>query len=531
MKIMFKLFLLLSISPTVGWAQNACVPQQAIGSRTRFSNLKQLEPMAPGAVSPGPIYSAASSSTPISGNTMTVDMNRNYNLCATPGSTQSVAVVNTSTSAVNTTNLSGVLVATKFAGNDIGAQVNAAYAALPKTGGRIFIPQGTYTWTTPVNFSTAGVCPVLEGAGRNATTLNWAGSTSATAITFNCATFSPQGGILTGYGLRDLSLFNTVAAGSTVGILLGGTNGAFGWYGLNLNTGRFNVNLLYASNTWNTVCELCNWDFAGTSNLVIPSTIDNAGEGLTFVGNTFDYSVSTAPLPACIHNSVGDLLTFLGGSFDNCQFVQDGGTGSTVLIGVNEEDPVLTSAPGATAYYGVLSSGTVRIIGGTFLQDEAVGTPPTQFWNVTGGTLAFNGVWASNVNSTTMLLAVASGTGGIMFDVPAVGGHISYPFWRNSGTGVVQGRDQLGNAITNGGIAPSLLNQSSANKYSGVSACSGGTKSITFPASYSVQPSILLFDETTKGGINLTAKSTSGFTASCAGAADTFDWLVVGDPN
>lgn len=414
-------------------------------------------------------------------------------------------------------------------GADIGAWINAAYAQLGPNGGSIYVAAGTFPWSTPLNFSNPGVCPLLTGAGRNATTLRWVGGTNATAITFNCGSFSPGGGILPGFGLRDIHFTNSVLAGSTIGLLLGGANGAYGWFGQGITVAGFDINMQYAANTWDTTCVRCNFDFPGTSNLYIPS-VANTGESIQFINSDFEYSVSTRYKTTCVHNSEGDLLTFIGGSFDNCQFVQDAGTGSTVLVGVNQEDPELSTAPGATAYYGVLSSGSVRIDGGTFLQDEKNGTPPTAFWRITGGALNVSSVWPSNASSTAMLLFAVSGTGAVMFDVPSVGGWIKYPFWTNRGSGVVQGRDQLGNIVA-GGVASALLNQSAAAKYSDHSACVKGKKTITLPVAYSVQPNILVFDETTKGGASLTEKSTDAFTVSCAGSSDVFDWMVVGDPN
>jgi hypothetical protein len=79
-------------------------------------------------------------------------------------------------------------------------------------------------------------------------------------------------------------------------------------------------------------------------------------------------------------------------------------------------------------------------------------------------------------------------------------------------------------------FATSTLNQISASQFAGTSECSGGTKTINLPITYSRQPAILVFDETTAGGVKLTAKSTSDFTVSCTGAADSFDWMVVGNP-
>jgi hypothetical protein len=86
-------------------------------------------------------------------------------------------------------------------------------------------------------------------------------------------------------------------------------------------------------------------------------------------------------------------------------------------------------------------------------------------------------------------------------------------------------------AVQGAVLSGNLLSQNTAGQLAGTSACSSGTQTISFGATYASQPVILLFDETTAGGVKLSAKSTSGFTAACAGAADVFDWMVIGNPN
>ena len=88
-----------------------------------------------------------------------------------------------------------------------------------------------------------------------------------------------------------------------------------------------------------------------------------------------------------------------------------------------------------------------------------------------------------------------------------------------------------GNLTAAGSLTTYSQLQVVANQYAGSTACVSSTKAISLPITYANQPAILVFDETTKGGANLTAKSTSGFTVSCSGASDVFDWMVVGNPN
>jgi len=147
------------------------------------------------------------------------------------------------------------------------------------------------------------------------------------------------------------------------------------------------------------------------------------------------------------------------------------------------------------------------------------------------------------------LVATASGSTAYLVDIASWGGPTNDTFIgmksqtkniiNDHVTGVtVAGDVNYGaNAVYTSGtpIFPALssnrFNQIAANQLAGVSACSSSTKTISFPITYTSQPIILLFDETTAGGIKFTSKSTSGFVASCTGASDAFDWMVIGNPN
>src|SRR5208282_924539 len=108
--------------------------------------------------------------------------------------------------------------------------------------------------------------------------------------------------------------------------------------------------------------------------------------------------------------------------------------------------------------------------------------------------------------------------------------------WRNNANGAdialnKNASDQLilSNFAANQLAAPYQFN---AGGWAGTSACVTSTKAITFaaPVAFTSTPVILVFDETTAGGAKLTAKSNTGFTVSCTGATDAFDWIVVGNP-
>jgi len=144
-------------------------------------------------------------------------------------------------------------------------------------------------------------------------------------------------------------------------------------------------------------------------------------------------------------------------------------------------------------------------------------------WEVTGNVTYY---WRAGVSSGHVFYGINSPPPPSNFN--SVGGTATaeYPavFTETLGAaGITQVQVAQVNANT--------LDQISASRFAGVSACSGSTKTIAFPITYSSQPAVFIFDETTAGGIHLTARSTAGFTASCSGASDSFDWMVVGNPN
>ena len=158
---------------------------------------------------------------------------------------------------------------------------------------------------------------------------------------------------------------------------------------------------------------------------------------------------------------------------------------------------------------------------------------------------ASSGTLGYLIDNQTQDLTVTGGQfqnsgGGVILNPASAGSLWWGPFTSGPGALTSSGAtvvDRFGNANFSNLKVPGVitagvsLDQAAANSIAGVSACSGGTKAISFGVTYTSQPAIVLFDETTKGGVNLTARSTSGFTASCTGASDAFDWIVIGNPN
>lgn len=91
---------------------------------------------------------------------------------------------------------------------DIGAQINAAYAALPANGGEIVVvPPASgscYNYTTPIVFNTSGKYPILEGAPASSggVCLNYTPTTATAALTLD---YVPVSGVSQGgHGLRNI---------------------------------------------------------------------------------------------------------------------------------------------------------------------------------------------------------------------------------------------------------------------------------------------------------------------------------------
>jgi hypothetical protein len=217
----------------------------------------------------------------------------------------------------------GIVYASDFIGSDMGAQINAAYAALTANGGKIIVPTGTFTFSTPIVFGTANKPAILEGAGYG-TQLTFT-PTSGTCITMN---YGP--GVVTnhprGAGLRDLVIIGPGATSTGIGLLLGGTNGAEGFKADGINIGGFNQVIVYGNNAWATEFHNSIIRDGVTNLLSIPGGLTNSGEQLSFSACTFiQDGASFACASAIVNAFSGAYLTMVDCSVDNAQIVVSGG--------------------------------------------------------------------------------------------------------------------------------------------------------------------------------------------------------------
>jgi hypothetical protein len=235
------LFLLLSVS---AFAQGGFYQDRAEG---RLINGNALVAIPGAAVtvcsdqacaSPVTIYSDAALTQSI-GTSTTADANGNFSFYVRSGQYFCQVAASGFSTSINPCQVSVALPNVAFVGGgtaDIGAQINAAYAAFPANGGTIIVmpksDNSCYVFTTPIVANVSGKYLLLEGwlaGGSAAGCLNYT-PTSGSAITLDFVPASGAGARGGVYGIRDLWLTNNLCTsiggcgGSTTGVTVTSTN-------------------------------------------------------------------------------------------------------------------------------------------------------------------------------------------------------------------------------------------------------------------------------------------------------------------
>jgi hypothetical protein len=444
-------------------------------------------------------------------------------------------------------------------GSEIGAWTMAAIGALPIAAGaahcgEIYIPAGNYTQTTSISLPR---CVKLHGASGQGTRITWGNSSGWQIIVADNNVpldnnYNYEGAI------EDLSLLGPGVSNTAGAIYLGGSDGGsnsppltgpgsdpasnFGDH-FNINRVRifqpgsvngFNVGIQWGANAWSDTVFESVVSFCGTG-MNLPSTIGslNSGEDISILNSTIGNNTGIGIVVGTgsnvdltiVNSSVdfnGPTASCPGGGTCTWQ-IQNGTTASQNIVRLSNSYIIAGD-------HWIQNFGVFNIFGINALPGNNSGVLGYLIDNENVNFSAYGGEFNN------------SGSGQLMNGSGAAGNFYGSKVSGSFSAGIATYADQFGNGTFNssittlGGANIGVVNtnaqfQQAANKMAGVSACSGSTKAITFGFTYTSQPSILLFDETTKGGINLTAKSTSGFTASCTGATDAFDWLVIGNPN
>ncbi len=420
---------------------------------------------------------------------------------------------------------------TAWPGTDIGAQINAAVAALPSGGGHIHVVAGNYSFSTPILLQGKPVtleCDAGTFGNRPlaaATQLTYTGTGSSIAVTVGGSNLNQVIGC---------TLIGPGKGGSTVGLLVGGQNVGFSaiqsTFAMNDISG-FGTGLQFGNNSFIDTF-INNHIHDNGTQLNVPASIVQFGENITFLGGHFAGGMPFSN--SCVNIQKAGSLHFIGVSFNQCGLMLSAPANAVIdFISDHFENSVGADSGGYITIGASVNLIKVNFNGGDFYEG-----PP-------GGLIAFiedMSTVNNNGNSFSILgtqflphepIPIIKFTGSAVCCQQASirdfmpGRNVSSPF---SGTWYGTIFEYAGTITTSGVAAIGGLNQRGADNFAGVSTCSSHTKAISLPRKYASQPVILVFDETTNGGASLSAKSTSGFTVSCTGASDIFDWQVIGNP-
>lgn len=328
---------------------------------------------------------------------------------------------------------------------DIGAQINAAYAALPPEGGIIKVDSNG-TFSTPIVFAVSNKVATLEGAG-NGTTLTYTGS--GTAITFN-------NGILfdLASGFRDITLSGPGSGSATIGILFGGTNGAVGLSGRNFKIQGFGVGLQSDSRTWITKFTQGMIRDCGTL-VLMPNGLTAGGENVEFDHCTF----ADAPAP---HTSAvwiqgdGQEVTFSACSFDQAQLHIGSGATSAAHVTVTSchfENP--NWSVGGSVDYSFIDvdqhqANYVKITDCYIEQDRNTGGAYSRFFNLKGGVVNIMGLGMFTPVALTNLAVLANDVNINLFAFNDLSGNISGGLFGGTTTGFLNSFPGTSTALTTG---------------------------------------------------------------------------------
>jgi hypothetical protein len=249
---------------------------------------------------------------------------------------------------------------------DSTAAFNAAYTALPATGGSIFVPPGNYVISTGINFSTNHKPVLLYGSPGGASTLTCT-NTAGTCITLEYGT-----DLVMGKGIRDLTLTGPGHTTTSVGVQIGVTNGAQGTTISNSKIQSFGTDIQFGSNTW--IVKLDHLMVRDATHAVIfPTSCTGCGENIEWDHVTFaDQPTASANnyvwLQAGEHKMVAC-------SFDQAQLTIGNGSSApgaiVTLTSPHFENPNYVAQPG---FYDFIVIGShvanhLNMMGASFNQD------------------------------------------------------------------------------------------------------------------------------------------------------------------
>lgn len=281
---------------------------------------------------------------------------------------------------------------TRFPGTDIGQQINAAYAALPPSGGRLHIPakhDGTcYSFSTSIRINLPNKSVVIQGDSLQSTCLLFRGT--GIAIQFDYG-FNP---IVFGAALKDLTLSGTALQGT--GLVIGGPNGSQGLRVENVRITGFRRGVTYRQRGWASSFVHSIID-DNVQNLYYPPGLIASGENLEFDHVLFlNTNSKTLNTDAFVQNSIvidagtgsPPDFNFVNCSFDAVQLVLT--NGYINIVNSHFEDGFARN----DLDWIVINGAYVNIVNPMFLQDFFTGIQPSQLIRATQGLTVLSGVKA-----------------------------------------------------------------------------------------------------------------------------------------
>jgi hypothetical protein len=295
---------------------------------------------------------------------------------------------------------------TAWAGSDIGAKINAAYADLPATGGTIVVlPNplgGPYRFSTPITLGTPAKTALLTGTGpagtaspsMNQGTILEYTPTSGCAVTLDYLS-SHGSGWTRANGIRDIALWNnhTFKNGGTksgaTGVCEGVSNGGAG------NAGFSNVYIAGFGTGISLTNQAQAWGQTIEQSSIVSNTIGIATDG--FIENV-NLTNDVIAVNGTGIWATGDAqngysnpeFNITGGSIDsNCiaiNYTQPQGGGTLTTNGVHFENLNVglgtTSCPGASGLPFIIGNPNLFIFGGVMMDDGASGDNATGFVSI-----------------------------------------------------------------------------------------------------------------------------------------------------
>lgn len=333
------------------------------------------------------------------------------------------SLIGTFTGAITTANLnSAQYVGEAISTADLGTQINAAYAALPSTGGKIIIlPKllGTcYSYSTPIVLATQGKFVILEGGSGTSNAVGDVDGNSCLNYTPNTATVAMNlgwgpvggGGYSPGGGLRDITL-KANGGCSTPG---GCGNLATGIQTSNggVPQGFFqNVKIEGFGTGWNYNDNSDGWGVQWVQFHLVNNTL-----GLTVTSTLGEEKLfwnggSCSVNGQCMNITPPATDLYLTGvSIDSNTTSPAIFNGGTIHLSLCHFENL-----GQTNVQYITSGNAVTLIGGLVLNDATSGTPAGQFFTTSTGFFSMYGtaVYSPNQVITSILNNTSAGSGNI----------------------------------------------------------------------------------------------------------------------